>query len=122
VVVRVKDRFVFSGVVTPSALNTETTVVALPDYPDFILVEGYIDVSALASDDVLDVSVYLAVDGVNPRLYDRVRLVGVVETPVVRVTPMYIRGDGKFKVTVNQVAGSLKTFPYWFIVLVHEVL
>lgn len=121
-VVRVKDRFVFSGVVTPSSLGVEATVVALPDYPEFILVEGYIDVSALASDDVLDVSVYLAVDGVNPRLYDRVRLVGVVETPVVRVTPMYVRGDSKFKVTVNQIAGSLKGFPYWFVVLVHEVV
>jgi hypothetical protein len=122
VVVRVKDRFVFSGVATPSALNTETTVIALPDYPEFILVEGYIDVSALASDDVLDVSVYLAVDGVNPRLYDRVRLVGAVETPVVRLTPMYIRGDSKLKVTINQVAGSPKGFPYWFVVLLHEVI
>jgi sugar lactone lactonase YvrE len=122
VVVRVKDRFVFSGVVRPTALGTETVVVDLPDYPEFILVEGYIDVSALDSGDVLVVNVYLAVDGVTRRLYDTVTLSGVVPTPVVRVTPMYLRGDSKFRVTINQTGGALRDFPFWFIVLVHEVI
>ena len=115
VVIASKSRY--SGSVTPPALNAETTVLEVIGQSDDYIVEGYIDVSQLASGDALEIREYIAVDGVNYQLFLRTTLSGPVTEPVLRLHTKTLLAPMKYKVTVVQTAGSsLKTFPYGFVV------
>ena len=115
VVIASKSRY--SGSVTPPALNAETTVVEIDAQSDDYIVEGYIDVSQLASGDVLEIREYIAVDGVNYRLFLKTTLSGPVSEPVIRFHAKTLLYNMKYKVTVIQTAGSTpKSFPYGFVV------
>ena len=115
VVIASKSRY--SGSVTPSALNAETTVLEVIGQSDDYIVEGYIDVSQLASGDVLEIREYIAVDGVNYRLFLKTALSGPVSEPVIRFHAKTLLYNMKYKVTVIQTAGSTpKSFPYGFVV------
>ena len=118
--VRIASRTIYSGSVSPSALNTETVVVDIPAQTEFYIVEGYIDLSALASGDAVVIKEYMAVDGVNLRLYAQVTYNGPVSEPVIRFHTKTFKNE--YKVTITQTAGVLRSFPYWFIVEVAEVL
>ena len=118
--VRVASRTIYSGSVSPTALNTETTVVDIPTQSEFYIVEGYIDLSALASGDAVVVKEYMAVDGVNLRLFAQASFSGPVSEPVIRLHTKTFKN--KYKVTITQTSGTLKTFPYWFIMELGEVV
>jgi len=121
VVIASKSRY--SGSVTPSALNAETTVLEVIGQSDDYIVEGYIDVSQLASGDVLEIREYIAVDGVNYRLFLKTALSGPVSEPVIRFHAKTLLYNMKYKVTVIQTAGSTpKFFPYGFVVEVMGVV
>ena len=113
VVVASKSRY--SGTVTPSALNTETTVVEIGAQSDDYMVEGYIDLSQLASGDAVEVREYIAVDGVNYRLFAKPTYSGPLESPVVRFHTKTLLYNMMYKVTIVQVSGTLRSFPYGFI-------
>jgi len=113
VVVASKTRY--SGTASPPALNTETTVVEIGAQADDYLVEGYIDLSQLASGDAVEVREYIAVDGVNYKLYARVAYSGPVSEPVIRFHTKTLLCNMKYKVTVIQTSGVLRSFPYGFI-------
>jgi hypothetical protein len=117
VVVASKTRY--SGTASPTALNTETTVVEITGASDDYIVEGYIDLSQLASGDAVEVREYIAVDGVNYRLYARVTYSGPVSEPVIRFHAKTLLYNMKYKVTIIQTSGTLRSFPYGF---VQEVL
>ena len=120
---RIRDKQRLQGSVTPSAFNTETDVINLGDQSDDYIVEGQLDLSNMASDDVVEVKVYIAVDGTNQRLADKKVFTGVQDIPVVRILAHTLAYNAKFRVTVNQTAGStLKSFPYSFIVEIMEVI
>jgi hypothetical protein len=113
VVVASKTRY--SGAVTPSALNTETTVVEIGAQSDDYIVEGYVDLSQLQSGDSVEVREYVAVDGVNYQLYARVTYSGPVSEPVIRFHAKTLLYNMKYKVTIIQISGTLRSFPYGFV-------
>ena len=121
--VRIREKLRLQGSVTPSALNTETDIINLGDQDDDYIVEGQIDLSNMESDDQVIIKVYIAVDGTNQRLVDQKTFAGAQDIPVVRILAHTLAYNAKFRVTINQTAGStIKSFPYSFIVEVMEVI
>jgi len=121
--VRIRDKLRLQGSVTPTSLNSETNVISLGDQTDDYIVEGYIDLSNMASDDKVVIKVYVAVDGTNRRLSDVKEFAGAQSIPVVRVLAHTLAYNSKFRVTITQTAGStLKSFPYSFVVEIMEVI
>jgi len=104
------------GSVTPPALNVEATVVEIGPQEDDYIVEGYIDLSPLSEGDMMEVREYVAVDGVNYRLFLRTLFIGPVPEPVIRFHAKTLLGLMKYKVAVVQTAGAVRSLPYGFVV------
>jgi len=119
-VVRFKDKVRSQGSVTPESLNTETDLINLPDQDDDYIIEGTIDLANMQSGDEVVIKVYVAVDGTNQRLQDKLTFKDAQEVPVVRITSQTVPYNGKFRVTITQTAGDLRTFPYTFIYQIME--
>jgi hypothetical protein len=114
IIVASKTRY--TGTVTPSALNAETTVVEILSQSDDYIVEGWIDLGALASGDAVTIKEYVAVDGVNYRTFATVPYSGPIPDPIIRFHAKILTYNMKYKVTVTQTAGAtLKSFPYGFV-------
>lgn len=113
VVVASKTRY--SGVVTPTDLNVETIVVDIPAQADDYLVEGYIDLSQLSTGDEVVVREYVAVDGVNYQLFVQVAYAGPVQEPIIRFHTKTLLYSMKYRVTITQTTGTLRSFPYGFL-------
>ena len=120
--VRIRFKQRLQGSVTPSALNTETNIINLPNQDDDYIIEGQISLQNMASGDSVEIRVYIAVDGANQRLSDKMTFTGAQEIPVVRVVAHTLPYNAKFRVTVKQTAGTLRAFPYSFILQVMEVI
>jgi len=120
--VRIRTKTRYQGSVTPPALNTETDIINLADQTDDYIVEGQIDLSALASGDVVEIKVYIAVDGVTQRLVDRMEFRDAQDIPVVRVVAHVLLYNARFRVTITQTAGTLKTIYYSFLVQIMETI
>jgi hypothetical protein len=112
----------YTGTVTQPNLGVETTVVEIGAQSDTYIVEGWIDLSQLQSGDTVVLRVYVAVDGVNYRAYATVTYSGPVSDPIVRVHSMQLCKSMKFKVTITQISGTLRSFPYGFILEVMGAL
>jgi hypothetical protein len=109
--------------VTPTALNTETDIINLPDQYDDYIVEGTISLRNMAAGDAVTLRMYVAVDGLTQDMVDEISFSGPQRIPIVRVPATTVPYNGKFKVTITQTAGgTLKSFPYAFIVQVMEVI
>ena len=106
----------YTGTASPSALNTETTVIEITAQSDTYIVEGWIDLGALQSGDAVIVKIYVAVDGVNYRTYATASYSGPVPDPIIRIHSMQLCKKMKYKVTITQTAGTLRSFPYGFVV------
>lgn len=77
----------------------------------------------MEADDEVELRIYIAVDGENQVLSDKMTFSGVQDVPVVRIPSITLDRDAKPRVTIKQTAGStLKSFPYCFIVQVMEVI
>jgi len=113
VIIASKTRY--SGTITPTSLNVETTVVDIGAQTDDYMVEGYIDLSALASGDAVEVREYIAVDGTNYRPFVTVVYNGPVQDPVIRFHTKTLLHGMRYRVTVTQTAGVIRSFPYGFI-------
>jgi hypothetical protein len=113
VVIAFKTEYV--GTVTPSALNVETVVVDIGAQADTYIVEGWLDLSAMQLGDTIVVCEYVAVDGVNLRRYACVTYSGVQSDPVVRFHSKQLLGHMLYRVTIMQIAGVLRSFPYGFL-------
>jgi len=100
------------GTVSPSALNTETTVVEVtPGKPAYL--EGYIDASALASGDTIEVCWYVKIESAGDyKLIHKETYDGPLDYPLIYI----ITAPAKYglKVTIKQTAGTLRSFPYQF--------
>jgi hypothetical protein len=118
--VYVSSRLRLSGTATISALNTETTVIEVANQTNDFDVEGYIDVSAMQSGDVLVITEYVSVDGVNYNIYATQTLSNAQSQPVFRFTRKSFTGTMKYKVTVKQIGGTARSFPYSFIVDIYS--
>ena len=113
IVIASKTRY--SGTVTPTDLNVETVVVEIGAQADDYIVEGYIDLSALASGDAVKVREYIAVDGVNYQLFCQVTYSGPVSEPIIRFHSKQLLYNMKYKATITQTSGTLRSFPYGFL-------
>ena len=120
VVVASKTRY--TGSVSPTALNTETAVVDIGAQSDDYIVEGWIDLSALASGDAVTIKEYVAVDGANYRTYATVSYSGPVSDPIIRFHAKTLTYNMKYRVTVTQTSGVLRSFPYGFVLEVLGVV
>ena len=106
----------YTGTASPSALNTETTVIEVSAQSDTYIVEGWIDLSQLQSGDTVVIKIYVAVDGVNYYTYATAAYNGPLQDPIIRIHSMQLCKNMKFKVTITQTAGTLRSFPYGFVV------
>jgi len=121
--VRIRSKTRLQDSVTPSALNTETDIINLPDQYDDYIVEGMVSLRNMAAGDNVILRIYVAVDGTTQEKVDEVSTSGVQDPPVIRVPAFTVPYNGKFRVTVTQTTGAtLKSFPYVFIVQVMEVI
>ena len=105
----------YTGSVTPSALNTETTVVEFANVGNTYITEGYIDLGNLASGDAVIITEYIAVDGVNYRIFNQVTFQNAQSQPIIRFHAKTFTSNMKHKITINQTAGTLRSFPYSFV-------
>jgi len=113
VVIASKNEYTSS--VTPSALNTETTIVEFANVGNTYITEGYIDLGNMASGDAVIVTEYIAVDGVNYRIFQQVTFQNAQLQPIIRFHAKTFTSNMKHKVTINQTAGTLRSFPYSFV-------
>jgi hypothetical protein len=118
--IRFKERY--QGSVTPSALNVETDILNLGDYPDDYILEGQISLQNLASGDTVVLRVYIAVDGTNRVKSDEMTFSGPVSVPVVRIPATTLAYNAKPRITVTQTSGTPRSIPYSFVVQVMEVI
>ena len=106
----------YAGIAAVSQLNLETVVVELGPFSDDWMVEGYIDLSGLQSGDAVEVREYVALDGANYRLLYSATVGGPAPQPAVRLHTKTLLSSMKYKVTVNQTAGTPRNVPYYFVV------
>jgi hypothetical protein len=111
----------YTGTVTPSDLNVETNVVDIGAQSEDYIVEGYLDISALQSGDVLEVREYIAVDGANPRQFIKLTYSGAQDEPIIRFHAKVLYKTCLYRVTVKQTAGTVRSFPYAFVLEVMGV-
>jgi len=115
----IQSKTAYQGDVTPTALNTETTVIEITNQTDDCIVEGYISLRNLASGDTVVVTEYIKVDGTNYDVYAQVTYSGAQTEPVVRFHAKTLINTGgrknDYKVTINQTAGTLRLFSYSFL-------
>ena len=120
--VRIGSKTRYQGSVTPSDLNVETDIINLGDQSDDYIVEGQISLQNMAAGDSVEIKVYIAVDGINQVLADKMTFSDAQEIPVVRILAHILPYNAKFRVTITQTAGTLRAYPYAFITQVMEVV
>ena len=103
-----------SGSVTPSALNTETTVYTVSGLPSTAIVEGYISLQNMQVGDIVTITVYITVDGTNYYPFLRWTTPGPLAVPIIRIHALQIFPGMGLKVTINQIAGTPRAYPYYF--------
>jgi len=103
----------FRGTLAVAEIGAEYTLAEFPDMDGDYMVVGIIDVSEMAEGDVIELSLYAAVDGANRRLVYRDTYATPSPEEVVYVRPFISPRDGRVKITLRQVSGEPKSFPYW---------
>jgi hypothetical protein len=117
VVVRIRSISVLQGSVTPNALNSEVNIINLPNQSYHFILEGFVSLQNMASDDAVTIRCYVAVDGTNQVKSDEASFTGAQSVPVVRIPAVTLAYNSKPRITVTQTAGStLKSFPYTIII------
>jgi len=104
------------GSVSIQTLNTEIELLSLDAQPYDYAIFGYIDTSQMSPGDVIEVSFYVAVDGVNSVPVFRSRYPYNSLEKAISVQTLFVNRDGKARLTINQIAGTPKTFAYVFVV------
>jgi hypothetical protein len=110
-----KTRYI--GTASPSSLNVETSVVSISPQSDDYVVEGYINLSQLQTGDYVTIREYIALDGTNYYTYITASYAAPVADPIIRFHSKTLPYNAAYKVTVTQTAGTLRSFPYSFILM-----
>jgi hypothetical protein len=76
----------------------------------------------MASGDAVVIKTYIAVDGANQKQVDQITLKDAQNIPVVRIPSCTVAYNGKFRVTITQTSGTIRSYPYTFIVQITEVI
>jgi len=120
--VRIRSKTRLQGSVTPSALGVETNIVNLGDQTDDYIIEGQISLQNMASGDTVIIRTYIAVDGTNQVKSGEMTFTGAQEIPVVRIPAATLAYNAKFRLTITQTAGTLRSYPYTIIYQVMEII
>lgn len=120
--VRIRAKTKIQTTITPSALNVETDLINLTDQTDDYIVEGQISLQNMALGDVVIIRTYMAVDGNNRVKVDEATFTETQEVPVVRIPAITVPANGKFRATITQTAGSVKSYPINFIIQIMETI
>ena len=113
----IKSKEVLEGTATPTALSEPALVVDIPDQPDEYIIEGYIDLAQMLTGDEVVIEEFLAVNGASQRLLTKMTLYNTQDEPIIRFHSKTIKRDGKYKVQLTQMKGTLRKYPYYFIKL-----
>jgi len=105
----------YKGTFTPSALNSEETVVEIIGDGKPFIVEGWLDLSQLGVDDAITVCEYVSVDGVDYKPFICLSFSGAQLDPILRFHAKTFEGTQKWKLTIEQTKGTLRNFPYNFL-------
>jgi hypothetical protein len=111
----VASRSRYTGNLSLSSLNNETTVLEIAAQNDDYIVEGWLDLGNLINGDTVIVKEYVAIDGINYRLFTQVQMDGPIPEPAIRFHSKLFSYNAKYKVTITQTAGSPRNYPYSFI-------
>ncbi|MEM4976794.1 MAG: hypothetical protein QXT64_05680 [Desulfurococcaceae archaeon] len=106
----------YQDTVTPPGLNEETTIIVVTPQENVYLVEGYLDLGNLDVGDAVVITEYVAVDGVNYRVFGTAGAQGPQAEPVLRFHTKTLHPLMKYKLTLTQTSGTVRSFPYAFIV------
>ncbi|MEM2566910.1 MAG: hypothetical protein QXH20_00340 [Candidatus Bathyarchaeia archaeon] len=120
--VRIRAKTKIQTTITPSTLNTETDLINLTDQTDDYIVEGQISLQNMASADAVVIRTYIAVDGTNRVKVDEATLAGTQPIPVVRIPAVTVPANGKFRATITQTTGTVKSYPICFIIQIMETI
>jgi len=120
VVVRIKDRIIYEGVASPSAIGSPVSVIDIPNQSEIYIIEGYIDLGNMEDGDQVTIEEQICVDGSNLRTYAKNTFLNAQDEPILRFHSKLLKNA--YKVVLTQNAGSIKTFPYWFCQLIFEVV
>ncbi len=100
-------------VVKEGVLTADGSEQLVIEAPGPINLEGYVDLSNLAVGDEVVLKRYVKIqEGGDYKLHASEAFNGVQEQPLIRFPP--IAGYYGIKVTLQQTAGSFKSFPYQF--------
>ena len=120
--VRIRTKYRYKGTVQVTELNTEYDVINLDVQDDDFILEGYIDLSQLASGDTVVLRLYVAVDGANRKLMDRMTIYGPIDPPIVRIPAHTFGYDMQPRITITQTSGIIRQIPYYFLLQLMEVV
>ena len=120
--VRIRTKYRYKGTAQPTDLNTETDIVNLDVQDDDFILEGYIDLSNLASGDTIVIKIYVAVDGANRKEMDRMTIYGPIDPPIIRMPAHTFAYDMQPRITITQTSGIIRQFPYYFLMQLMEVV
>jgi len=117
------SRVSFRSVLTVTEIGVEYIVADFPDMDRDYVLMGLIDASQMDEGDAIELSLYVAVDGVNRRCVYRNVYSNTSQEKVIYIRPFVSPKDGKARITLKQVSGTPKSFPYWIVgyVLYDEV-
>jgi hypothetical protein len=76
----------------------------------------------MASGDAVVIKTYIAVDGTNQKQVDQITLTDAQTIPVVRIPSCTVAYNGKFRVTITQTSGTIRSYPYSFIIQIMETI
>lgn len=106
------------GVFKPSELNKEETVVEFSSSKPFF-VQGYISLKELAGGDSVTIREYIDID--NDGVYERYITRTYSDAQPDDLVRFHQKlAKYKYKVTIEQTAGTIRNFPYYFIMFVIE--
>lgn len=94
-----------------TADDTEQTLL---EFMDIGRVVGYVDLGNMQAGDIIIIRQYMKIiDGGNYRKYAEETYTGLQSPPILYITPK--ETDFAIKITLQQVAGSYRTYPYNFL-------
>lgn len=112
------EKYDYYNVITPTDIGIETVIVDVGNFKDNYIIEGYIDLGNMTYGDTVEVREYIAIDGANYKLFTTFEVLGPVSEPVIRFHSKTLYKSSRYKVTIVQKSGTLKSIPYFFTVQV----
>jgi len=107
------SKVVFKNTLAVSSIGEEYTLCEFPIMDNDYVVIGLLDIGSMETEDVIEVSLYVAVDGFNTRRVYVNPYSYTTQEKIIYIRPFVSPKDGRLKITLKQTNGTPKSFPYW---------